>query len=106
MDQKSVSLFEFDAVNRRTKQIFDPSGFNQVQTLTYDTAGNVIAKTDARSNTTRYTYDLANRLVSITDPLYNVTRFAYDGVGNRTSVTDARNNITSFEYDLDNRVVK
>src|SRR5262249_33489598 len=102
-DPVRTTVYQYDADNPQTAQIFHPNGANQTGALTYDKAGNVISKTDALGHVTAMTYDLANRMLSITDPLNAVTRFAYDRVGNRTSVTDPLGNVTLFEYDLNNR---
>nr|WP_255547371.1 RHS repeat-associated core domain-containing protein [Oxynema sp. CENA135] len=52
-------------------------------TYTYDTDGNLIAKTEA-GQTSTYTYDAENRLVGAITPEGNWT-YEYDALGNRTA---------------------
>jgi RHS repeat-associated protein len=99
------------------------------QSLSYDTAGNLIQVIDADSNKTTFGYDGAGRQTTMvdpdgyaaggvpaqhtwttvydendrvkqtTDPLTHSAFTGYDGAGNRTSATDRNGNITSYEYD-------
>jgi RHS repeat-associated protein len=54
------------------------------ETYTYDTDGNLIAKTEA-DQTSTYTYDVENRLIGAVTPEGNWT-YEYDALGNRTAV--------------------
>ena len=105
-DPVRVTVYRYDAANRQISQTFDPDGLALTETLTYDKAGNVVRKTDARNNATTSTYDLNGQLLSATDALGNTTSFTYDRVGNQTSLTDARGNRSDFEYDKNNRLVR
>ena len=89
--------FQYDALDQLT-QVLDPSGlpttytyngFGEVLTLqsqdtglttsTYDEAGNLKTRTDARGITETYSYDLLNRVTGVTypDSSRNIT-YAYD----------------------------
>jgi RHS repeat-associated protein len=102
--------------------------------FTYDTNGNLTARTDALGRTTSYTYDSLGHKLSMTEPLPNsstspsaattnytydpfgnltqttaplgrTTSSTYDGNGNKLSDTDARGNTTNYQYDALNRLV-
>ncbi len=121
--------FQYDALDQLT-QVLDPSGlpttytyngFGEVLTLqsqdtglttsTYDEAGNLKTRTDARGITETYSYDLLNRVtgVSYPDSSRNVV-FEYDlasaecaygeryGKGRLTVMSDASGN-TVYCYD-------
>jgi RHS repeat-associated protein len=76
----------------------------------YDEAGNLIQKTDARENVTRYVYDALNRLTHIhfADVAQDI-EYSYDegenGIGRRTGMTDP-SGATSFGYDPRGRLVE
>ncbi len=72
----------------------------------YDKAGNLVTKTDAKGNTTIYRYDSLNRLKGITDSEGNIVRFGYDIKGNLISLTDANGSTTKFEYYKNNLLKK
>ncbi len=121
--------FQYDALDRLT-QVLDPSGlpttytyngFGELLTLqsqdtglttsTYDEAGNLKTRTDARGITATYSYDILNRVtgVSYPDSSRNVV-FEYDlasaecaygeryGKGRLTFMSDASGN-TAYCYD-------
>jgi RHS repeat-associated protein len=70
------------------------------QSFTYDGNGNVLSRTNALGNVTRFAYEpVFNRVTSLTDPIGNVTQFAYDSRGNLIQITDANDNQTSLAYD-------
>ena len=64
------------------------------QSNAYDAAGNMVASTDARGNTTTYTYDATGTLAQEVQPVTSTssvtTSFGYDPAGNRTRYTDGR----------------
>ncbi|MBK7002674.1 MAG: RHS repeat protein [Rhodoferax sp.] len=104
---------------------YKPPGLAAIQ-LAYDSAGQVTAVTDSRSNTTNRSYDANGNLTKVTGPdapLYTentydalgrvqtsrdkrgaITSTTYDDAGNVLSVTDALNNTVTSVYDAnDNR---
>jgi RHS repeat-associated protein len=94
----------YDALNRLI-EVSDP--LSRETTYTYDAAGNLDTRTDARGLVTDYAYDSLNRLTNIdysgsTTP--DVT-FTYDDVGNRLSMADGTGT-TSYVYDALNRLTE
>jgi RHS repeat-associated protein len=75
-----ITLYEYDPVGNRTKQI------------------------NGLSYTTVYTYDGLNRQTEVKDPLNQITRTGYDAIGNRTVITDAMAQTTVYTYDNANRL--
>jgi RHS repeat-associated protein len=68
--------------------------------FTYDSAGNLITRSDALGNTTTYTYEpIFNKLQVITDPMGNTIRYEYDERGNLKKVTNENGKNATFEYD-------
>jgi RHS repeat-associated protein len=73
---------------------------------TYNDAGEVVATTDARGNTSTFTYDLAGQRLTSTDALENITTNTYDPNGWLLSTKDASNQTTTFTYDVLGRVTQ
>lgn len=70
------------------------------QTLQYDGAFNVAARTDPAGRSTAFGYDGRGNLLALTDPAQGVTAIAYDSVFDQpTSVRDPRDNTTALAYD-------
>ncbi len=63
--------------------------------LTYDPAhpGDIIARTDANGQTSRYAYDGAGNLVRTSDPLGNTTTYQYDLIGRKTATVRPLGNV-------------
>lgn len=94
----------------------------KLTTYTYDSAGNVLTKTEQATSdatgaallnpaltgsprTWSYTYNNAGQLLTAADPLNNTTSYVYDSQGNLTSVTNAAGQITTLaNYDANGRV--
>ncbi len=98
-----VTQFFYDPVGRLIRTVYpgSDSGSSDEATelMAYDAAGQLIASTDARGNTTTTTYDAAGRRLRVTDPLGNATQFAYDANNRLQQITDALGNITEHQYD-------
>lgn len=108
----------------RRDTTYDYNGFNEVKTqtskdtgitnFTYDSAGNLKTKADARGICATYTYDGLNRVTAIGyagtcnsgSPTESVS-YVYDtctnGKGRLCSVTD-KTGVTSYSYDIKGRV--
>ena len=102
-----AKTFVYDKRGRKTSEtdvLSDTESY--VTGYAYDTAGNLVAKTDKESKTTLYSYDALNRLSAVTDPTTGVTEYSYDNRDNLIELTDAKTNATQFEYDKNNRLVK
>ncbi len=77
------------------------------QKMEYDNNDNVIKRTDANGNVTRYTYDAEGNMLTATDPLGNVERYTYESNFNQiTSYTDKKGNITRYSYDAEGNLLK
>ena len=76
---------------------------------TFDNAGNVLTRKDARSQTTSYQYDALNRLTKTTRNDGTVITFTYDqganGINRLTTMTDPSGS-TAWVYDALGRVTK
>jgi RHS repeat-associated protein len=69
------------------------------RSFTYDTAGNVLTKTDGNGMTS-YTYDVNYRKVQVQYPDQSTEHFTYDPNGNCLSVT---NDYSTVDYSYDDR---
>lgn len=85
--------FTYDALGRRESEKVDAGTgkLNLTTTYEYDAADNVVVRTDAAGNVTRFAYDEAGRLSytltqlsapGTTNPSFAVTRHYYDDAGN------------------------
>jgi RHS repeat-associated protein len=102
-----------DALNRTTNYTYDD--FNRLtkikypeatagagrleENLTYDSAGNLLQKTDQAGRITSFCYDSSNRLTTTTDPALKTTAFEYNARSQQTAVVDAINQRYEFVYD-------
>jgi YD repeat-containing protein len=132
IDPKNLAtVYTYNGFNELTSQTSPDTG---VTTFTYDAAGNMLTKTDARMRaattspapTITYTYDNLNRIKSIAYPAVTspaatgsitapaqIVTYNYDGpastcpngIGRLCSITD-RTGTTSYRYDLHGRVVQ
>lgn len=69
------------------------------ETFTYDSAGNLLTRTDALGNSWQWSYDGQGNIVDVTDPLGQVTSYTYDGEGRLLSETDGEAATTTYTYD-------
>jgi YD repeat-containing protein len=76
---------------------------NEVATVAYDAAGNVVGAVNPLGNRTTLAYDALNRPVSTTTPLGFVTTVAYDAAGNPVATTNPRGYSTAVAFDVLNR---
>jgi RHS repeat-associated protein len=95
-----ISDFEYDALNRLTREI-NPLG-NEWH-YQYDPAGNLIARRDAKGQVTRYAYDSDNLLSTIGYPNGTGVRFTYDAAHNQIGMIDSLG-ATTNRYDALNRL--
>ncbi len=94
--------FEYDALNRRTRQI-DPAPLTTEQTWRYDALDRVVAETDRNGVETVLTLDGEGRERQRSRAGRNELQ-AYDAAGRRFSRTDAQGRLTTFHYDLAGRL--
>ncbi len=76
---------------------------------TFDNAGNVLTRKDAKNQTTSYQYDALNRLTKTTRNDGSIINFTYDqgtnGIGHLTGMADPSGS-TAWQYDAMGRVIK
>lgn len=75
-----------------------------IETLHYDTIGNLIRVIDPLGHETRLRYDERNRPVEIRDPLANTSQFRYDDAGNNIEIVDRRGHSTLQRFDSRGRI--
>ncbi len=87
-------------IENRIEKTIDAMG--NVTTVQKDEWDNIISRTDAAGNTTKYAYTLDGKLQTITDPLGTVTRFEYDEYGKRTkdiiAAGTSDESVTTYTY--------
>ena len=72
---------------------------------TFDAAGRLIARIDAKGNKTSYEFDAAGRNIAVTDALGNRSEYSYDAKGNRIAFKDALNRVTRYTYDANSNLI-
>ncbi|WP_162794652.1 RHS repeat-associated core domain-containing protein [Nonomuraea lactucae] len=97
-----TTVFDYDAANRLTAEIFDPSALERVTAFGYDANDNVQNKTltgagTSRTEVSEYAYNKVNQLTKTTvdngsQDLISTTR--YDDRGLATATIDPRGNIS------------
>lgn len=79
-------------------------------TLVYDTAGNLVERTDRDASdiprTQRWTFNANGQPTSGTDATGAITRFAYDTQGNLASVTNVLGHVERYESNVHGRVTR
>ena len=112
-DLMSKRIGVTDALNRTTNYTYDEferltkikypeatAGAGRLEeNFTYDSAGNLLQKTDQAGQITSFCYDNSNRLTSATDPALKTTAFEYNARSQQTAVVDALNQRYEFVYD-------
>jgi RHS repeat-associated protein len=103
-----------DALNRTTNYTYDEferltkvkypeatAGAGRLEeNFTYDSAGNLLQKTDQAGRITSFCYDNADRLTSTIDPAQKNTTYEYNARSQITAVIDAINQRYEFVYDV------
>lgn len=112
--QEVVRTVSYDPVTCREMQSADSFGNQRINS--YDSAGNLVAFTDAALRVTRFEYDLMNRVTKLVDPTNTdatplcttsgVTCLDYDLAGNLERVTDGNGNVTEFVFNERNQVIQ
>ncbi|MGY0194099.1 RHS repeat-associated core domain-containing protein [Leptothrix sp. BB-4] len=107
-----VTSYTANGLGDRTSQVSPDTG---TTSSTFDAAGNLKTRTDARGKQVLYSYDALNRLTKIDYPTGVDTIFEYDGgtvtpkpansIGRLTKITDESGN-TAYTYDGLGRVVR
>jgi len=79
--QARTIQYDYDALGRRIAERLDPAGLNLITSYAYDANDNVVRRTDATGNVTRFYYDEADRMIYTVDPLGVMTRNWFDAAG-------------------------
>jgi RHS repeat-associated protein len=100
-----VMTYAYDAANRLLGSTWKAAGGSttNVQTFTYDAAGNQLTAADYNGTYTN-SYDAQNRLTGQTDPFGVALTYAYDAASRQTTVQDSLNGTTTSVYDNANRL--
>ncbi|MGH9873043.1 MAG: RHS repeat-associated core domain-containing protein [Pyrinomonadaceae bacterium] len=94
--------YSYDDFNRLTKIKYPEAtaGAGRLEeNFTYDSAGNLLTKTDQAGKITNFCYDSSNRQTSSTDPALKTTAYEYNARSQMTAVVDAINQRYEFVYD-------
>ncbi len=94
-----VRNLSYDALNRETGETWVVSSVTtNVQTFTYDAAGDQLTAADY-SGTYTNAYDALGRLTSQTDPLGLSLTYAYDAASDVTQRADSLGGVLTYVYD-------
>src|SRR5664280_2136011 len=106
-----TTVYTYDADNRLMqieRSNASPLGSepDSIEKLTYDAAGNLLTRTDARGSgyVTTYSYNSRNRVATATDAAGNVTAYTYDADGNvltQTETDATTGQVRTFVYTYD-----
>jgi YD repeat-containing protein len=97
------TTYTYDALNRR---IATRDALNNLSTVVYDLAGNVLATVNivgGGAHRTTFTYDALNRRIATRDAFNNLSTVAYDASGNVLATMDELSRRTTYTYDALNR---
>ncbi|WP_168735497.1 RHS repeat protein [Cohnella fermenti] len=79
----------------------------RVESSVYDAiSGQVVRRTDAKSQNTYYSYDMWNNLSSVTNAKNETTSYQYDWLGNMTGITNPDSSQKTKLYDEIGRLIK
>ena len=95
-----INTFEYDDAGRLTaiRQQLPGGGDFLVGSMTVDSEGRILTRTDADGRTITYSYDVMGRMTSISNPGFGTRTFDYDMFGNRISDTDAMGRQINFSF--------
>ncbi len=92
-----TTRYEYDAAGRLTRTVNALGIAEEIRT--YDSNGNVIVRTDANGNPTRFEYDAFGNRIAEIDGRGNRSTTSYDPTGAIVSETDARGTTVSTTVD-------
>jgi YD repeat-containing protein len=108
VDQNHIETIQsYDAANRLTTRIVDPSGLAIKTEYFYDRKGQIVVAKDANGVQTNYEYDLnGEQIKQVVDPtgLALTTEIQYDGLGNQVAILqgDSGGTLRETHYQYDN----
>ena len=94
---------EYDAIGR-TIRSENVSGF--ATTFTYNSASQLLTRTDALGLVNSQEYDQRGQPIRSTNARGDSTRYAYDGNGNLISQTNPLSETTTYSYDGEDRMIR
>jgi RHS repeat-associated protein len=107
IDERGHSTdYYYDWQNRLVTVTEHATGQRWNTAYSYDTVGNLVQVTDAKSQITSYGYDNLNRVIQTTFPDTTFETRTYDSVGNLVSRVTQNNAIIQYGYDEINRLTK
>lgn len=89
----NTTEFVYDARDQLVETYLAPSGLDKVETLTYDSNGNVLTRTDGKSNVTTFEYDEFDRLHRVIDAIGNERVYTYDEASNVVQALDKMDDV-------------
>nr|WP_320015636.1 RHS repeat-associated core domain-containing protein [uncultured Desulfobacter sp.] len=104
-DDQTVTRFEYDLNDRKTREIYETTQGDQITAFEYDDRGLLTHRKNGfhtgTPETWEYEYNEAGQLVATTDPNGNTTQVFYDAVGRKKAQTQAQGLVNYYwEYDL------
>ena len=102
-----VTIYQYDALNRRTFAGFAQNGSNYESTIndTWDSGNRLTEAVDSISGTIMRVFDGLDNLTDEQTPQGEVT-YTYDAASRRTSMTVVGQNAVSYTYDNANRLTQ
>jgi RHS repeat-associated protein len=102
-----LRTMSYDTLNRETGETWKTSAAGStvnIQTFTYDAAGNQLTAVDGNGAYTM-AYDVLNRMTSEQEPYSQALTFTFDAASNRLTRTDSQSGVATETYDALNRLV-
>jgi RHS repeat-associated protein len=100
-------ILETRTYNNQHQPLTVTDAAGQTTTYTYNTAGQVLTTTNAKSETTTYAYDASGYLQTVTGALPGSTKtYTYDGFGRIQTITDSESYVLAIAYDVAGRVTQ
>nr|WP_320015639.1 RHS repeat-associated core domain-containing protein [uncultured Desulfobacter sp.] len=104
-DDQTVTRFEYDLNDRKTREIYETTQGDQITAFEYDDRGLLTHRKNGfhtgTPETWEYEYNEAGQLVATTDPNGNTTQVFYDAVGRKKAQTQAQGLVNYYwKYDL------
>ena len=100
--QAATWTYQYDPATAQPTLITDPDGITT--SMTYDSSGNMLTRSDALGRETTWTYNSLNEPLTVTDPLIVASTNTYDARGNllttsRPLTGTGQTQTTSYAYD-------
>jgi len=106
----NTTIYGYDHLRRSVTMtlpaftLYNGTTTQPIETIGYDSEGNVVRETDGNGNTTTSSYDPIGRLVAQTNPVSGTTSMSYNA-NEIVSNQDPQGNAVSYSYDTAGRMV-